>query len=86
MCFALSVKRIDFWGYGEIVYTGPYDGYVETGLGEEFVANAKVSAKMGAFRFHWIFQNVFARQYGARDFHLNRGRTVYYGFTWFFLN
>ena len=79
-------RRIDLWGYGEVVYAGPYDGYVVTGLGQEPVINVKLSAKMGAFRFQWISQNVLLNEYSVRDYSLQTGRYNSYGFTWFFLN
>ncbi len=79
-------KLINFWAYGEAVYTGPYDGYFETNLGNTVICNAKVSFKMGNFRFHIVWQNLFARLYQARDYYSNDGMLVSYGFTWKFFD
>lgn len=79
-------KLIDFWAYGEAVYVGPYDGYFEPNLGNTVICNAKVSFKMGNFRFHVVWQNVFGRLYQARDYFSNDGQMVSYGFTWKFFD
>ena len=79
-------KLIDLNAYGEIVYVGPYDGYEKTGLGQEPVANVKLSFRMGSFRFHYIFRNVLSRVYEAREDFAFLGRYNSWGFTWTFLN
>ena len=79
-------KLIDFYAYGELVYVGPYDGYVESGLGDEVVTNVKLSFKMGHFRFHWIVQNSLSAIYNPRDYWKNPGYAGYYGFVWDFLD
>jgi hypothetical protein len=81
-----SQKLIDLYAYGEIVYTGPYDGYKKQGLGQEPVANAKLSFRMGSFRFHYIFQNVLSRVYEVREDFSYPGRYNSWGFIWTFLN
>jgi len=78
-------KLIDLFGYGEMVYVGPYDGYVQDNIGN-VVINAKLSFRMGSFRFHYVFQNLLATQYNGRDYYLFPGRYNYYGFTWDFLD
>jgi hypothetical protein len=79
-------KLIHFWAYGEFVFTGPYDGYVQTGLGKEPVFNVKASFKLGGFRFHWISQNVLSNPYSPREYFEIPGRYNSYGFTWDFFN
>jgi hypothetical protein len=79
-------KLIDLYAYGELVYVGPYDGYAESGLGNEVVTNVKVSFKMGHFRFHWIVQNALSAIYNPRDYWENPGYAGYYGFVWDFLD
>jgi hypothetical protein len=79
-----SQKLIDFWAYGELVYVGPYDGYVQSGLGDQVVTNVKLSFKMGNFRFHWILQNSLSSVFNPRDYWRIPGYTAYYGFTWDF--
>ncbi|MBN1212995.1 MAG: hypothetical protein JXA92_10490 [candidate division Zixibacteria bacterium] len=78
-------KLIDLFAYGEIVFVGPYDGYDQDNIGNA-VINAKLSFRMGSFRFHYVFQNVLATQYNGRDYYLFPGRYSYYGFTWDFLD
>ncbi|HUV31487.1 MAG TPA: hypothetical protein VMY05_10410 [Acidobacteriota bacterium] len=78
--------RIDLYAYGEVVYTGSYDGYEKQGLGREAVANAKLSFRMGSFRFHYVFQNILGNVYETREDFVNPGRYSYWGFTWDFLN
>ncbi|MDD5426763.1 MAG: TonB-dependent receptor plug domain-containing protein [candidate division Zixibacteria bacterium] len=80
-----SRKLIDLFAYGEMVYVGPYDGYVQRDIGN-VVLNAKLSFRMGSFRFHYVIQNVVATQYNARDFYVFLGRYGYYGFTWDFID
>jgi hypothetical protein len=79
-------KLLHFWGYGEIVYTGPYRGYVQDGLGEEPIVNIKLSFKMANFRFHWISQNVLSNPFFSRDYFISPGRFNSYGFTWEFFD
>jgi hypothetical protein len=81
-----SQKLVDLFAYGEIVYTGPYDGYDQTGLGKEPVANAKLSLALKDFRFHLVFQNVLGNDYNMREGISFPGRYFYYGLTWNFLN
>jgi len=79
-------KLIHFYAYGEILYTGPYDGFEQTGLGDDFVINGKLSFRMGDFRFHWVVQNMLTNLYSPREYYRSLGRYNYYGFTWDFLN
>jgi hypothetical protein len=79
-------RLIHLYAYGEVVYTGPYHGYFEDGLGEVPIFNIKLSFKARSFRFHYVVQNALAREYRARDYFTNPGRYDYYGFTWDFLN
>ncbi len=72
------------FAYGEIRYVGEYDGYAVTGLGKEFVANAKLSFQMKKFRFHYVFENIFNKIYFARENFDYFGRYNYFGFTWSF--
>jgi hypothetical protein len=67
-------------------YVGPYDGYVQSGLGDVVLTNVKLSFRMGSFRFHWILQNSLARAYNPRDYWKNYGYAAYYGFTWDFFD
>ncbi len=79
-------RLLDLYAYGEIVYAGPYDGYDERGLGEDPIANAKLSFGLRGFRFNFVFQNVFSRPYESRDYILFPGRYFYYGIRWEFLD
>ncbi len=79
-------RLIHFFAYGELVYVGPYDGYVEKDLGNKPIVNATLSFKMRSFRFHWVIQNVFSTQYQERDYFLQPGRYNFFGFSWDFLN
>ncbi len=81
-----SQKLLDLFAYGEIVYTGPYDGYEKNGLGRDLVANAKLSFGLKDFRFNFVFQNVLSRVYQAREYITFPGRYFYYSLTWTFLN
>ncbi|MCP4684246.1 MAG: TonB-dependent receptor plug domain-containing protein [bacterium] len=81
-----SQKLIHFYAYGEVQYTGPYDGYEQMGLGDELVLNGKLSFRMGNFRFHWIVQNMLTNQFSSREYFQSLGRYNYYGFTWDFLD
>ena len=79
-------KLIDLFAYGELVYVGPYEGYVDERLGDALVFNAKLSFRMGSFRFHYVMQNVTSVVYTERDYSQFSGRYNYYGFTWDFLD
>ncbi len=81
-----SQKLIDLYAYGEVVYTGPYDGYLQANLGNTAVINTKLSFRMGNFRFHWISQNAFLLDYFPRDYFRNAYRYTSYGFTWEFFD
>jgi hypothetical protein len=74
------------FAYGEIVYVGPYNGYDQLDLGQEMIANAKLSFSFGKYKMHFVFQNVLGTQYQSREYITNPGRLFYYGFTWNFLN
>jgi len=79
-------KLIDFWAYGELTYVGPYDGYVQTDLGNRVVTNVQLSFRLGHFRFHWILQNSLSNLEGERDYWIDPGYSGYYGFTWDFFD
>jgi hypothetical protein len=79
-------KLIDFWAYGEMVYVGPYDGFQQADLGHVAVANAKLSFRMGNFRFYWISQNSLSQEYYFRDYWKVLNYATYYGFTWDFFD
>ena len=81
-----SQKLIDLWAYGEAMLVGPYDGYDTRGLGQDLVTNAKLSFRMGGFRFHYIFHNLLSRVYYPREQFINIGRYNSWGFTWEFLD
>ena len=79
-------KLMHLFAYGEIVYVGPYNGYDQLDLGQEMIANAKLSFSFGNYKMHFVFQNVLGTQYQSREYITNPGRLFYYGFTWNFLN
>ncbi|MEW6051075.1 MAG: hypothetical protein AB1644_08470 [Candidatus Zixiibacteriota bacterium] len=79
-------KLLDLFGYGELMYVGPYDGYVKTGLGDRVVVNGKLSFTMGRFRFHYIFQNLFQTAVESREYFTDAARFQSWGFVWNFLN
>ncbi|MFZ1683538.1 MAG: hypothetical protein WAU88_05330 [Candidatus Zixiibacteriota bacterium] len=79
-------KLIDVWGYAEVVYLGPYDGYYESDIGNSAVINATVSFRMGNFRFHVLWQNLLATIYRNREYDTSQGRLISYGFTWNFFD
>jgi len=79
-------RLVDLYAYGELVYTGPYDGYNKQNLGKELVANAKLSLGLKNFRFHLVFQNSFNNSYEAREDLLQPGRFFYYGIDWKFFD
>jgi len=77
-------KLLDLFAYGEVVYVGPYHGYVEPGLGEALIFNAKLSLGLKDFRFHFVFQNLLNRAYRQRDYLSFSGVFFYYGLVWNF--
>ena len=79
-------RLIHLYAYGEVIYTGPYDGYDKPGLGKELIANAKLSLGLKDFRFHFVFQNTFDNVYEARENLTIPGRFFYYGLTWNFFD
>lgn len=79
-------KLVHFFAYGEMIFDGPYDGWLVTNLGEEMVFNGKLSIEMGKFRFNFTFKNIFAELYQDRETNFHEGRTTSYGFVWHFLN
>ena len=79
-------KLIHLRGYGELVYTGPYRGYAEQSLGDNFLVNSTLTFQMGGFRFFYVFRNIFDIQYDSRDYLSTGGRYVSYGFVWNFIN
>lgn len=81
-----SQRLLDLFAYGEIVYTEPYDGYSKKGLGQELLANVKLSFGLKDFRFNFVFQNVLSNVYQSREYITFPGRYFYYSLTWTFLN
>ncbi|HEX2896732.1 MAG TPA: hypothetical protein VHP63_01605, partial [candidate division Zixibacteria bacterium] len=79
-------RLVDLYAYGELMYTGPYDGYDQKNLGKELIANAKISLGLRNFRFHLVFQNTFDNVYQAREATTIPGRFFYYGLTWNFFD
>jgi len=79
-------RLVDLYAHGELVYTGPYNGYDKSGLGKELVANAKLSLGLKNFRFHLVFQNTFDNVYEAREEMTIPGRFFYYGLAWNFFD
>ncbi len=80
-------RGLDLFAYGELVYTGEYDGYRAQGLGQEFAPNGKLSFGMGDdFRMHFVFQNALSVEYSRREYFTTPGRFFYFGFEWKFLN
>ncbi|MEW5993513.1 MAG: hypothetical protein AB1744_03860 [Candidatus Zixiibacteriota bacterium] len=79
-------RLLHLYAYGEIVYAGPYDGYSRKGLGEDPIANAKLSLGLRGFRFNLVFQNVFGRVYRSRELNTFPGRYFYYGIEWHFID
>ena len=77
-------RLVHLYAYGELTYTGPYDGYDKQGLGKELVSNAKLSLGLKDFRFHFVFQNTFDNIYEARENMTIPGRFFYYGLAWKF--
>lgn len=79
-------RLLDLFAYGEIVYVDSYNGYDTTGLGNQIIANAKLSFKMKEFRFHYVFQNVLGASYQNREGFIIPGRYSYWGFIWNFFD
>ncbi len=79
-------RLVHLYAFGEIVYTGAYDGYEKVGLGQEPIANAKLSLGLRDFRFNLVFQNILARVYQAREYSTFPGRYTYYGIEWTFID
>lgn len=79
-------RLVDLYAYGELVYTGPYDGYDQKNLGKELIANAKLSLGLRNFRFHLVFQNTFDNVYQVREATTIPGRFFYYGLAWNFFD
>lgn len=79
-------RLVHLYAYGEIMYTGPYDGYDQLNLGKELIANAKISLGLINFRFHLVFQNTFDNVYQAREETTIPGRFFYYGLVWNFFD
>lgn len=79
-------RLVDLYAYGELMYTGQYDGYDQKNLGKELIANAKLSLGLRNFRFHLVFQNTFDNVYQARESTTIPGRFFYYGLAWNFFD
>jgi len=79
-------RLVHLYAYGELAYTGPYDGYDKQGLGKELIANAKLSLGLKDFRFHFVFQNTFDNVYESRESMTIPGRFFYYGLVWNFFD
>lgn len=79
-------KLIDLFGYAEAVYVGRYHGYDTYNLGNEVIVNAKLSFRMGKFRFHYIYHNLLASSFYTREQFITSGRLNTWGFTWDFLD
>lgn len=77
-------KRIDLFAYGELISTGPYDGYSGRPLGQTAVANSKLTMQMGNFNFHWAVANILNLLYEPREFDVVTGRTNWWGISWLF--
>jgi hypothetical protein len=79
-------RRVDIYGYGELAYVGPYDGYDDRELGGAVVANTKLTLATNNFRFFLVWQNLTGQAYRLRDYHTTRDIFFYYGLTWNFLD
>ena len=79
-------RLIHLYAYGEVVYSGPYDGYAVTDLGDQPIFNVKLSFRSRSFRFHFVIQNALGAEYQSRDWFVIPGRYSYWGFTWDFLD
>jgi len=79
-------KLMHLFAYGEIVYTSRYHGYKEENLGEDLIANAKLSFSLKKFHFHYVFQNILNTEFRSREYITFSGRYNYFGITWNFLD
>ncbi|MBK7140867.1 MAG: hypothetical protein IPH75_02155 [bacterium] len=79
-------KLMHFWAYGEIQYTGAYEGFDGELLGEQAVLNGKLSFSMGNFRFRIVYQNALDQYYSTREQFEIPGRVVTWGFDWNFFD
>jgi hypothetical protein len=79
-------RGVRFLGYGEVVYTGPYDGLFTTGLGEEPIFNAVTSIQLSSFEFHFTFRNVLSTVYQQRESSSFLGRFFTFGLVWNFID
>jgi hypothetical protein len=79
-------RLLDLYAYGEVVYIGPYHGYVATVLGQDPIVNGKFSIGLKDFRFSLIFQNILGRYYRSREYVTFRERFFYYNISWNFLD
>ncbi len=79
-------RLTDFYLYGELVSTGPYDGHVEVEMGQDPVLNVVGSLGLKDFRFFLVWQNMISRAYKVRDLQTLPGRFFYYGIAWQFLD
>ncbi len=77
---------MDLFAYGELTYVGAYQGYSGQDLGEELVANVKLSFAVKDYRMHFVWKNVLSNIYRSREFLSMTGRYYYYGLIWEFLN
>jgi hypothetical protein len=78
--------NLHLFAYGEVVYSGPYDGYDQTVLGQEPIVNAKLAFRSGGFGFQFVSQNSLGRQYTERDYFTHIGRYSYFRINWYFLD
>lgn len=79
-------RLTDFYVYSELVYVGPYDGYVEIDMGQDPIVNVTASLGLKDFRFYLVWQNMLSRAYKVRDLYTLPGRFFYYGIAWRFLD
>ena len=79
-------RKVDFYGYAELVYIGPYDGYEDLELGDYPLINGKLTLEMGPFRFFTVFENITSQTYRTRDYFHNTDQFFYYGIAWHFLD
>ncbi len=79
-------RLLHFFAYGEIVYTGEYDGFVVDNLAGDFITNTRLAARLKDFTFHVVFENNLNALYSEREGFTFLGQYFYYGFVWNFLN
>jgi hypothetical protein len=70
----------------EGVYYGRYFGAMMRPLGEDPIINLKLSFRIKAFKFYYIFQNLPSIEYQRREDYTIPGRFNFYGFHWDFLD